>query len=538
MPGFRCPVKLHTLDAAEPVNESDFKVRGTGQYRHPCFLPPECFVGNGEEDRSHDGRARDVWGLGVTAAVLLYGRIPWMELSRSDYELQCYRGDLRVALPPEPAISTDMRNLLEGMLHPDTSQRLTLPDVFAHPAVAHLRPLMQSVVGSSAYGGDDAAMMSVEEENSPAATARRSIASIWQAMHGESFTESPSAGSLLDEWLAQANNWGLPLDEQGRPDQQEGEREGEDGQGERSICGSVGVGVGGVVDDKYRVVCELGRTKRSKTLLVQDTEGGGQMAARYVACEGLWREAAALASGETETKLMQMLRSLTLHALVHHPHVTDVKQIIADVPSRSLTAITELSPGGQAMKYKRQLASYTIRQLHTGTGQGEGRDIEDDNNLQAPRPPAADPPLHPPPAPPAAGGGVVRTAVDTTPPAVSVRPEGSRLSAASASMVSSMLSPARFSQPRRHRIFVYTEDIVKDIVVQVGMALSHLHSVGIAHKQVLPENIVLTHHIQHNRASWVRERAVSVSVPDAIGQAMAPVRPDAEPVFTSRFNFN
>ncbi|XP_046979448.1 calcium/calmodulin-dependent protein kinase kinase 1 isoform X1 [Schistocerca americana] len=94
----------------------------------PAFMAPEAITG-----ASFSGKAVDIWSMGVTLYAFVFGDVPW----RDDNVVALYRKIQTepVRLPPRPAISPDLADLIRRMLHKDPEQRITLPQIKEHPWV-------------------------------------------------------------------------------------------------------------------------------------------------------------------------------------------------------------------------------------------------------------------------------------------------------------------------------------------------------------------------------------------------------------------
>jgi [calcium/calmodulin-dependent protein kinase] kinase len=113
-------------------------VRGT-----PLFFAPEMLM----SDTFH-GKATDVWALGVTMYIAVYGSIPFRGVDLADiHEGVKHRNVMcaetatiqNVPVPPE------LRDVLYRMLCKDPSLRITVPSLLGHPFFTHRVPLEWSV---------------------------------------------------------------------------------------------------------------------------------------------------------------------------------------------------------------------------------------------------------------------------------------------------------------------------------------------------------------------------------------------------------
>jgi serine/threonine protein kinase len=93
----------------------------------PCYCAPECL-----SRIQYDGRLADVWSLGVILFAMVTGSHPWTITNTSLMLRQILRGNYTV-----PAhVSPKCRELIQGMVKVDSSQRLTMAQVLQHPWMA------------------------------------------------------------------------------------------------------------------------------------------------------------------------------------------------------------------------------------------------------------------------------------------------------------------------------------------------------------------------------------------------------------------
>lgn len=94
----------------------------------PAFMAPEAITG-----ASFSGKAVDIWSMGVTLYAFVFGDVPW----RDENVVALYRKIQTepVRLPPRPAISSELSDLICRMLEKDPEQRITLPQIKVHPWV-------------------------------------------------------------------------------------------------------------------------------------------------------------------------------------------------------------------------------------------------------------------------------------------------------------------------------------------------------------------------------------------------------------------
>ncbi|CDJ61876.1 protein kinase, PfPK7 homolog, putative [Eimeria maxima] len=110
------------------------KVRYTkGTY---MFMAPECLrpIDESKAYEGHDGRAADVWALGICAYVMIFGTVPFGASSiESLFEAI---GEGAVKIPNDPPISPELRDFFQKVLHPEWQDRLSVCQVLDHPWVA------------------------------------------------------------------------------------------------------------------------------------------------------------------------------------------------------------------------------------------------------------------------------------------------------------------------------------------------------------------------------------------------------------------
>ncbi|KAK6350679.1 hypothetical protein TWF718_003864 [Orbilia javanica] len=112
------------------IFDKDAAMKTSKSAGSPAFLPPEmCTLGQTE----YDGRAADIWSMGVCLYCFFYGRLPFdhdgiMELYESirEEEIQ-YTDDT----PPE------LLNLFHRILERDPTKRITMDELRAHPWITN-----------------------------------------------------------------------------------------------------------------------------------------------------------------------------------------------------------------------------------------------------------------------------------------------------------------------------------------------------------------------------------------------------------------
>lgn len=116
------------------------KMGKNGEVRHTkgtyMFMAPECLrpLEETKPYEGHDGRAADVWALGICTFVMIFGTAPFNASSiESLFEAV---GEGIVVIPESPPISPELRDFLRRILHPEWKDRISMREVLTHPWVA------------------------------------------------------------------------------------------------------------------------------------------------------------------------------------------------------------------------------------------------------------------------------------------------------------------------------------------------------------------------------------------------------------------
>ncbi|KAF1974491.1 Pkinase-domain-containing protein [Bimuria novae-zelandiae CBS 107.79] len=93
----------------------------------PAFMPPElCVAKHGEVD----GKAVDIWSMGVTLFCLLFGRIPFERHGM----IELYQA-IRMEEPEYDDCNESLKDLLQKLLEKDPRKRITMEQIREHPWV-------------------------------------------------------------------------------------------------------------------------------------------------------------------------------------------------------------------------------------------------------------------------------------------------------------------------------------------------------------------------------------------------------------------
>ena len=116
-------VTLIDLSSAEVMIDGRiFDAQGTVH-----FSPPELFrVSESEHVRSFDGAKRDIWSLGMTLFVMLFGLFPF-DATKTGIWLQLTIANIEQIDVPS-TVSDHCKRLIQGLLSTDPSKRMTLDE--------------------------------------------------------------------------------------------------------------------------------------------------------------------------------------------------------------------------------------------------------------------------------------------------------------------------------------------------------------------------------------------------------------------------
>ncbi|KAJ3225195.1 Calcium/calmodulin-dependent protein kinase kinase 1 [Clydaea vesicula] len=92
----------------------------------PLFCPPEACQ---TDTKNYKGEAFDIWSLGVTLYCLLHGRCPFEDTNHLELCLRICNDEVVLS----PKISDLAKDLILKMLIKNPEQRITLPEIKAHP---------------------------------------------------------------------------------------------------------------------------------------------------------------------------------------------------------------------------------------------------------------------------------------------------------------------------------------------------------------------------------------------------------------------
>jgi len=116
--------------------DADLRVKHTeGTY---LFMAPECCSPASGEYVGHDARAADVWALGVTLWVMVFGCFPFESDSLADMMDMIAQGSYTI--PSFPVVSESFKDILSKMMEKDFASRIDAPSILVHPWLADADP--------------------------------------------------------------------------------------------------------------------------------------------------------------------------------------------------------------------------------------------------------------------------------------------------------------------------------------------------------------------------------------------------------------
>ncbi|GMI70465.1 calcium-dependent protein kinase 24 [Hibiscus trionum] len=98
----------------------------------PYYMAPEVL-------RRDYGEEVDIWSIGVILYILLCGVPPFWAETEEGIAHAIIKGEIDFQRDPWPRVSSEAKELVKSMLHPNPYDRMTLPEVLEHPWIQNIR---------------------------------------------------------------------------------------------------------------------------------------------------------------------------------------------------------------------------------------------------------------------------------------------------------------------------------------------------------------------------------------------------------------
>jgi serine/threonine protein kinase len=169
-------VKIADFGQSRFIQAGDDRLRRT--LGTPAYLAPEVCAG-----MDYRGRAADVWALGVSLYLFIYGELPF----QGDSMLELYENitAANVPFPENVPVSMELQDLLLRTLCKDDSHRISVTELLQHPWVRN-EDFLSLMPGVSVSGGDFGSFRSNSTSNG-----RKSSILLGGSMSEEEGTQSP-----------------------------------------------------------------------------------------------------------------------------------------------------------------------------------------------------------------------------------------------------------------------------------------------------------------------------------------------------------
>ena len=137
----------------------------------PAYTAPELVSGKG-----YSGFQADVWSLGIMLFVMVTGKVPFKDKSKSPDVLHQLIKKGEFTFPPIPHLSEPLQDLITRMLCVDPDKRITIEEMLVHPWFKH--PMIEQLTTYLNVGGEnsqDYATKKLLDLGFPAANIKRTV---------------------------------------------------------------------------------------------------------------------------------------------------------------------------------------------------------------------------------------------------------------------------------------------------------------------------------------------------------------------------
>lgn len=100
----------------------------------PAYIAPEILL-----DKGYEGFAVDIWSAGVVLYAMLYGTVPFKANNMSELQKMIIKAKFTL----QDGISKEAKDLLRQLLEKDPTQRITIPNILAHPWIKEARDTVE-----------------------------------------------------------------------------------------------------------------------------------------------------------------------------------------------------------------------------------------------------------------------------------------------------------------------------------------------------------------------------------------------------------
>ncbi len=100
----------------------------------PAYIAPEILL-----DKGYEGFAVDIWSAGVVLYAMLYGTVPFKANNMSELQKMIIKAKFTL----QDGISKEAKDLLRQLLERDPTQRITIPNILAHPWMKEARDTVE-----------------------------------------------------------------------------------------------------------------------------------------------------------------------------------------------------------------------------------------------------------------------------------------------------------------------------------------------------------------------------------------------------------